>query len=148
MKPLFFALFCALSLLSASAAWPKDRSLNYPNYEPPRLEELPASREAPPPEKPRIDWSEIPAAEEAPEPVAEQALPEAPPAAPLAPADQEYVVWIWQESGDSLSQIAGKMYGDPQKWRLIYLANKNDIKDPNRIYPKQKLKIPPADWQP
>jgi nucleoid-associated protein YgaU len=59
-----------------------------------------------------------------------------------------YKVWIWQENGDSLSKIAQKVYGDRTKWKLIYLANKDTIKDPNKIYPKQKLKIPPADWQP
>jgi nucleoid-associated protein YgaU len=70
----------------------------------------------------------------------------APPSAP--PTHKTYRVWIWQENGDSLSKIAQKVYGDRSKWKLIYLANKDTIKDPNKIYPKQKLKIPPADWQP
>jgi len=59
-----------------------------------------------------------------------------------------YKVWIWQENGDTLWRIAQKVYGDKDKWPLIYQANRDVIKDPNRIYPKQVLKIPPIDWQP
>ncbi|MBI5417688.1 LysM peptidoglycan-binding domain-containing protein [Candidatus Poribacteria bacterium] len=46
--------------------------------------------------------------------------------------------------GDSLWKIAGyeKIYGDPYKWPVIYKANKNQIKDPNIIYPYQILDIP------
>ena len=60
----------------------------------------------------------------------------------------QYRVWIWQETGDTLWRIAQKVYGDKDKWPLIYQANKDVIKDPNKIYPKQVLKIPPVDWQP
>jgi LysM repeat protein len=59
-----------------------------------------------------------------------------------------YKVWIWQENGDTLWRIAQKVYGDKDKWPLIYAANRDVIKDPNKIYPKQVLKIPPVDWQP
>ncbi|GEM_PF-7107288 len=47
--------------------------------------------------------------------------------------------------GDSLWKIAEKFYGTPLKWPLIYKANKNEIKNPNRIYPGQKLIIPVAE---
>jgi nucleoid-associated protein YgaU len=100
---------------------------------PPDLEEPPSPAVEAPVEEPAA-----PAEAAAPEPVAK----------PVVSAHKPYKVYIWQENGDSLSQIAKKMYGDPQKWRLIYLANKDVIKDPNKIFPKQKLKIPPADWQP
>jgi nucleoid-associated protein YgaU len=63
-------------------------------------------------------------------------------------APPAYKVWIWQENGDTLWRIAQKVYGDKDKWPLIYEANRDVIKDPNKIYPKQVLKIPPADWQP
>ena len=46
--------------------------------------------------------------------------------------------------GDSLSKIAKREYGDSDKWRTIYEANKDLIKDPNLIYPGQELKIPGA----
>ncbi|MGO8968886.1 MAG: LysM peptidoglycan-binding domain-containing protein [Myxococcaceae bacterium] len=44
--------------------------------------------------------------------------------------------------GDSLSKIAKTLMGDAQKWRLIYEANKDTIKNPDLIYPGQVLKIP------
>jgi nucleoid-associated protein YgaU len=46
--------------------------------------------------------------------------------------------------GDSLSKIARREYGDANKWRTIYEANKALIKDPDLIYPGQELKIPGA----
>jgi nucleoid-associated protein YgaU len=46
------------------------------------------------------------------------------------------------KSGDSLSKIAQQQYGDSTKWRKIFEANKDLIKDPNLIHPGQKLKIP------
>jgi nucleoid-associated protein YgaU len=46
-------------------------------------------------------------------------------------------------SGDSLSKIAKQEYGDAKLWPRIFEANKDIIKDPNLIYPGQKLKIPP-----
>ncbi|HSF14928.1 MAG TPA: LysM peptidoglycan-binding domain-containing protein [Vicinamibacteria bacterium] len=45
-------------------------------------------------------------------------------------------------SGDSLSKIAKREYGDAQKWTKIYEANRNLIKDPDLIYPGQELQIP------
>ena len=45
-------------------------------------------------------------------------------------------------SGDTLSGIALEKYGRSQKWRVIYEANKETIKDPNYIYIGQKLIIP------
>ncbi|NOZ63827.1 MAG: LysM peptidoglycan-binding domain-containing protein [Caldiserica bacterium] len=47
--------------------------------------------------------------------------------------------------GDSLWKISEKFYGTPLKWPLIYKANQNEIKNPNRIYPGQKLVIPAAE---
>jgi len=46
-------------------------------------------------------------------------------------------------SGDSLSKIAKREYGNAKLWNKIFEANKDIIKDPNKIYPGQKLKIPP-----
>ncbi|HJR65902.1 MAG TPA: LysM peptidoglycan-binding domain-containing protein [Gemmatimonadaceae bacterium] len=45
-------------------------------------------------------------------------------------------------SGDSLSKIAKREYGDAQKWRQIYEANRDQIKDPDLIHPGQVLTIP------
>ena len=46
-------------------------------------------------------------------------------------------------SGDSLSKIAKREYGNACEWKRIYEANQDLLKDPDKIYPGQKLKIPP-----
>ncbi len=46
------------------------------------------------------------------------------------------------ESGDTLSGIAKKMYGDSGKYHQIFEANKPMLKDPDHIYPGQVLRIP------
>ena len=46
--------------------------------------------------------------------------------------------------GDSLSRIAKHHYGDANKWRAIYEANRDLIKDPDLIYPGQSFRIPEA----
>ena len=45
-------------------------------------------------------------------------------------------------SGDSLSRIAKRFYGDGNQWRRIFDANREQIEDPDLIRPGQKLKIP------
>jgi|SRR5687768_12127108 nucleoid-associated protein YgaU len=47
-------------------------------------------------------------------------------------------------SGDTLSKIAQREYGDASKWRRIYEANKGEIKNPDLIYPGQTFTIPEA----
>jgi nucleoid-associated protein YgaU len=46
------------------------------------------------------------------------------------------------QSGDSLSKIAKHFYGDANKYNLIFEANRPMLKDPDEIYPGQKLRIP------
>ncbi len=48
------------------------------------------------------------------------------------------------KKGDTLGKIAGykKIYGDSNKWILIYKANKDKIKNPNAIRLGQILYIP------
>ena len=45
--------------------------------------------------------------------------------------------------GDTLSAIAKKYYGDASKYPKIFEANKPMLSDPDKIYPGQKLRIPP-----
>jgi nucleoid-associated protein YgaU len=45
--------------------------------------------------------------------------------------------------GDWLSKIAAKYYGDPQKYDIIFEANKPMLTHPDKIYPGQVLRIPP-----
>ncbi|MEY3213184.1 MAG: hypothetical protein RIT28_3665 [Pseudomonadota bacterium] len=54
------------------------------------------------------------------------------------PATVTYTV----QSGDTLSGIAKKHYGDANKWEDIYNANKSVIKNPNALSVGMKLTIP------
>lgn len=45
-------------------------------------------------------------------------------------------------SGDWLSKIADKYYGDAQKYDVIFEANKPMLEHPDKIYPGQVLRIP------
>lgn len=56
------------------------------------------------------------------------------------PITVDYMV----ERGDNLWNIAKKesVYDDPYMWPRIYRANKEMIKDPDLIYPKQTLAVP------
>lgn len=47
--------------------------------------------------------------------------------------------------GDTLSQIAKDQYGKASKWHAIFEANRDQIEDPDRIFPGQVLKIPALD---
>jgi len=59
-------------------------------------------------------------------------------------APRVYVVGTWERDRDCLWNIAKKktIYDDPWKWKRIYKANRDKIKDPNLIYQGQKLIIP------
>ena len=46
-------------------------------------------------------------------------------------------------AGDNLSKISKAQYGDPNKYTKIFEANKPMLKDPDKIYPGQVLRIPP-----
>lgn len=58
--------------------------------------------------------------------------------APEAEAYETYVV----QAGDTLSKIAKHKYGEASAWKKIFEANTDLLKDPNKIYPGQKLKLP------
>lgn len=55
-----------------------------------------------------------------------------------APASTFHTV----ESGDTLSKISKSYYGDAMKYNHIFEANKPLLKDVNKIYPGQVLRIP------
>lgn len=48
-------------------------------------------------------------------------------------------------SGDSLSKIAKKYYGNAMKYPVIFEANKPMLTHPDKIYPGQVLRIPHID---
>lgn len=45
-------------------------------------------------------------------------------------------------SGDTLSKIAKRYYGDANKYMRIFEANKDQLQDPDKIKVGQKLKVP------
>lgn len=55
----------------------------------------------------------------------------------------EPAVMYTVKSGDSLSKIAKQHYGSASKYMIIFEANKPMLKDPDKIYPGQTLRIPP-----
>lgn len=55
-----------------------------------------------------------------------------------APAAQTYTV----ASGDSLSKIAKKLYGNANRWHDIFNANRDQLDNPDLIKPGQILQIP------
>jgi nucleoid-associated protein YgaU len=50
--------------------------------------------------------------------------------------------FVTVEKGDTLSAISKRVYGDANKYQKIFEANKPMLKDPNKIYPGQSLRIP------
>ena len=46
------------------------------------------------------------------------------------------------EKGDTLQKISEKAYGTTKKWKNIFEANTDILKDPNSIYVGQELTIP------
>ena len=61
--------------------------------------------------------------------------------APPQPEKQFYTV----KKGDYLSKIAKEVYGNANKYNIIFEANKPMLKDPDLIYPGQVLVIPPLE---
>lgn len=47
------------------------------------------------------------------------------------------------KKGDTLSKIAKEQYGNAGRYMVIFEANKPMLKDPDKIYPGQVLRIPP-----
>jgi nucleoid-associated protein YgaU len=49
------------------------------------------------------------------------------------------------EKGDTLSKIAKEHLGNANAWKRIFEANRDVLDDPDRIFPGQVIKLPPAD---
>jgi LysM repeat protein len=56
----------------------------------------------------------------------------------LQPTSRTYTV----RSGDTLSSIAQRFYGNPADWPFLYHVNESEIANPNVIYVGEKLKVP------
>ena len=63
-----------------------------------------------------------------------------------APEPEPEVQYYTIVSGDTLSKIAKAHYGNAMDYPKIFEANREVIKDPDLIYPGQKIRIPPKTW--
>jgi nucleoid-associated protein YgaU len=61
-----------------------------------------------------------------------------------APSQMRYESYTVAKN-DTLQKISLKFYGTTRKWKKIYDANQDVIKDPNRVYPGKTIKIPLLD---
>ena len=59
-----------------------------------------------------------------------------------APPQQAQVEYYIIQKGDSLSAIAKRYYGNAKDYPRIFDANREVIKNPDLIYPGQKIRIP------
>jgi len=59
-----------------------------------------------------------------------------------APPQQAKVDYYVIQKGDSLSAIAKRYYGNANDYPRIFEANREVIKNPDLIYPGQKIRIP------
>ena len=64
-----------------------------------------------------------------------------PPGASAAPAPAQARTYT-VEGGDTLSRISVRVYGDPNKWKQIFEANRDQLASPNALRPGQVLRIP------
>ena len=52
------------------------------------------------------------------------------------------------ERGHTLWGISQKFYGDGSRYAIIFSANSDQIRDPNRIYPGQTFVVPNSPPKP
>jgi nucleoid-associated protein YgaU len=101
----------------------------------------PTANAAPAPSSPELAQNSVPAP--APDPAPPAAAESAPTltAAPDNSDNGSYTV----RRGDTLMRIAFETCGDLYKWKDIYEANRDQIKNPNLILPGAVLKVPHGD---
>ena len=61
-----------------------------------------------------------------------------PPPTPVEEQTEYYLI----QKGDTLSRISKQYYGDANKYAVIFEANREVIKQPDLIFPGQKIRIP------
>ncbi len=59
-----------------------------------------------------------------------------------APAQSASIEYYTIAKGDTLSGIAKRFYGNAMDYPFVFEANREVIKDPDLIYPGQKIRIP------
>ena len=95
-----------------------------PAPQPPIARTRPLRLPPPPPAAPPVPASKPPADSKQPEP----------------PALMRHIV----EDNETLWTIAARrdVYGDPLLWPLLYQANRDQIRDPRKVFPGQQINIP------
>ena len=78
--------------------------------------------------------------EESSEEVAAIVTPE--PAVPEPVVEEVKFTTYKVKKGDTLQKISKKVYGTTKRWQEIFEFNKGTLKNPNKIYPGQKILIP------
>ena len=77
------------------------------------------------------------------EALAKELRPKAEAPAPSEAAGPEKpMIYHKVTKGECLWKIAQEIYGDPYQWPLIFQANRDRIRNPHLIYPRQNLKVP------
>lgn len=80
--------------------------------------------------------------------------PTAPPKEGLSPTTasalqtQDQLQTYTVKKGDNLWNISKAKLGDPTRWKTIYQLNKDQIRNPDLIYPQQVFKLPLSQSQP
>ena len=59
-------------------------------------------------------------------------------------ADENQAQTYTVQSGDTLSKISQRFYGDANKYMDIFYANRDKIEDPDKLEVGTELTIPPA----
>lgn len=86
-----------------------------------------------------------PAEPEAPVEAATAPAEDSQAAAPEPSAAESDAETYTVQSGDTLWKISEQMYGNGSKYMKIFEANTDQLENPDRIFPGQKLVIPRAD---
>ncbi|MFA7677645.1 MAG: LysM peptidoglycan-binding domain-containing protein [Candidatus Omnitrophota bacterium] len=55
--------------------------------------------------------------------------------------EQEFETYTVQKN-DTLQKISKRFYGTTKKWKMLFEANRDTLKSPDRLYPGKKIKIP------
>ena len=104
---------------------------------------MPASLMEPEPARPSSPESDqpTPVADRSTPGLPDQSRPEQPDQTAAARAESPARTHIVRER-ETLSAISMQYYGTPNRWQKIVDANKDILKDPNKIRPGTKLTIP------